>query len=264
MNILIGADPELFVQDKEGDIISGHGLIEGTKEEPFPVKDGAVQVDGMALEFNIDPADSEDAFVHNIQSVLSQMEAMIPEFKLVVKPSHTFTEEYLKSQPKEALELGCEPDFNAWTGKVNPAPNAESNMRTCGGHIHIGWTEGADITSAVHISDCEKLVRALDTALLPAASLFDKDFKRRNLYGAIGSYRPKEYGVEYRVLSNAWLKDEKITRYVYRLVNQVIEKVLNGWAPDDKWLANRFAVLHQPDHEAKRVLRSYGLEVLDV
>ena len=53
MNILIGADPELFVK-KDGVVVSGHDLIQGTKADPFPVQDGAVQVDGMALEFNIE------------------------------------------------------------------------------------------------------------------------------------------------------------------------------------------------------------------
>ena len=62
MDFLFGADPELFVK-RDGEFKSGHGLIEGGKENPYPVERGAVQVDGMALEFNIDPAADEDNFV---------------------------------------------------------------------------------------------------------------------------------------------------------------------------------------------------------
>ena len=55
MNILIGADPELFVM-KNGKFHSADDLIPGSKDEPYPVENGAVKVDGMALEFNIRPA----------------------------------------------------------------------------------------------------------------------------------------------------------------------------------------------------------------
>jgi len=59
MKILVGCDPELFVK-KDGVLVSAHGLVQGSKEHPFRVSKGAVQVDGMALEFNIDPAEDEN------------------------------------------------------------------------------------------------------------------------------------------------------------------------------------------------------------
>ena len=61
MQLLLGADPEAFVVLKDGGIpVSAHGLLPGTKDKPFPVEKGAVQVDGMAAEFNIEPAATED------------------------------------------------------------------------------------------------------------------------------------------------------------------------------------------------------------
>ena len=49
----IGADPEVFVADSlTNTFVSAHDLVPGTKLEPFAVNKGAVQVDGMALEFN--------------------------------------------------------------------------------------------------------------------------------------------------------------------------------------------------------------------
>ena len=54
-NILIGCDPEVFVK-QNGVFRSAHGLIRGDKKNPQKIRSGAVQVDGMALEFNIDPA----------------------------------------------------------------------------------------------------------------------------------------------------------------------------------------------------------------
>ena len=53
--ITVGADPELFVK-KGRSFQSAYGMIPGTKQKPKKVIKGAVQVDGMALEFNIDRA----------------------------------------------------------------------------------------------------------------------------------------------------------------------------------------------------------------
>ncbi len=50
-----GCDPELFVINDEGVFVSAEGLIPGDKQNPYKVPGGAIQVDGMAAEFNIDP-----------------------------------------------------------------------------------------------------------------------------------------------------------------------------------------------------------------
>jgi len=58
----IGADPEVFITNEKGDIISGIGLIGGTKKEPRKVSCGAVQEDNVLGEFNITAASSRSAF----------------------------------------------------------------------------------------------------------------------------------------------------------------------------------------------------------
>ena len=63
--ITIGCDPEFFVKENNK-FVNAHGLIEGTKDFPQLVNKGAVQVDGMALEFNINPAKNSKEFVSNI------------------------------------------------------------------------------------------------------------------------------------------------------------------------------------------------------
>ena len=81
MQFLIGCDPEVFVK-KNGVFQSAFGLIAGDKKNPQKIPRGAVQVDGMALEFNIDPAANEDDFAINVQSVFDQLRAMVPEFEV--------------------------------------------------------------------------------------------------------------------------------------------------------------------------------------
>lgn len=227
MELLIGADPELFVT-KNGEFVSGHGMIKGTKQQPFKVDKGAVQVDGMALEFNIDPAKDEEEFLANLNAVREQMGNMVAGYKLSNSPVAVFSEEVLAMQPPEALELGCEPDYNAYTGEVNPRPDAAVKFRTGAGHIHIGWTNDVDPMHPEHFEACRMLTKELDAILYTQAIQWDGDERRSELYGKPGAFRPKPYGVEYRVLSNAWVGNECVTRYIFQVVHQAFKNLVNG------------------------------------
>ncbi|MNS09586.1 hypothetical protein D3C72_410740 [compost metagenome] len=232
LDILVGADPEVFVR-KAGKkaFQSAHGLIEGDKKNPQKVHLGAVQVDGMALEFNIDPAKNEKEFITNITEVMRIMGEMVPGYEMVAQPVATFTAAHIKKQPKEALELGCEPDFNAWKGgEVNPRPNGDVNFRTGAGHVHIGWTKDVDPNDPGHREACIMATKQLDYYLGLGSLVYDTDTKRRTLYGAAGAFRPKPYGVEYRVLSNAWLQSEELMAWVYRNTVKGINDLFEGKA----------------------------------
>lgn len=233
MNIMVGCDPELFVT-QDGKFRSAWGLIPGTKEKPHRVEGGAVQVDGMALEFNIDPVTTEDDWVKKINSVMGQMRAMVPEYEFAVVPSAKFNGNHFRSQPEEAKELGCTPDFSAYTLKENPKPDNKTTMRTASGHVHIGFCEDADPNSDEHMIRCATLVKQLDCYLGLPSVLFDKDKARRQMYGAAGAFRPKPYGVEYRVLSNAWLLSEARMRFVFNQTVNAVNDLVNGIRPIEK------------------------------
>lgn len=206
-----GCDPELFVVDENGVGVSAAGLIPGTKEEPHKVEGGAVQVDGMAAEFNIDPVESFKDFDKNITIVLEQLTAMLPTgLTLVAKPAIVFPENVFNAAPEIAKELGCSPDFNAWTGEMNPLPQFLDNpyLRTASGHIHIGWTDDVPISDPQHVMNCRDLVKQFDWYLGAWSLKWDADPVRRLLYGRAGACRYKTYGVEYRVLSNFWVTNK--------------------------------------------------------
>ena len=204
-----GADPELFVLDMTTNkYISGHGLIKGDKENPFPVDLGAVQVDGMALEFNIEPATNAREFSRNINIVREQMARMLPNhYALMDVPAIEFQKDSWDSTPDEDKVLGCTPDYNAWKGGVANVieDRGDSRLRTASGHIHIGWGSGYSNTDPAHLELCMEVVRQLDASVGLASLEWDPDTKRREMYGKAGAFRPKPYGVEYRVLSNRWL-----------------------------------------------------------
>lgn len=230
-----GADPELFVKDDKGRHVSAEGLIPGTKDEPYKVDYGAIQVDGMAAEFNIDPATTFTEFNRNIQAVMGQLEAMLPKgYTLDAIPSVVFDEDVFTASPDKAKELGCMPDFNAWTGEMNPPPHDPANpfLRTASGHLHIGWTEGQDITDLQHVMNCRDLVKQFDWYLGGWSVKMDSDPTRRNLYGKAGACRFKDYGVEYRVLSNFWITTRDRRLAVWNRMQMAIGAMSNAFIPD--------------------------------
>ena len=63
IEVTLGADPELFIFNKKTDEpVCPYGMVPGTKEKPEKLgEDGhTIQMDGMALEFNIPPSPDPD------------------------------------------------------------------------------------------------------------------------------------------------------------------------------------------------------------
>ena len=229
MTITIGADPELFLIDVNGKYISSVGRMGGSKEKPFSIGQGcAIQEDNVAVEFNIAPAGSAEAFIASCTYALEFLTKKAADQKLAlsVVASTIFPEDQL--QDKETRAFGCNPDFNAWTGEENESPRADDpNLRSCGGHIHIGF-ENIDKTQVARWCDVKLgLYSVLEDTLEGTA-------RRRELYGRAGAFRPKPYGIEYRVLSPYWLADEKIMRMVYWRARIAAKTAQEGKVLDDK------------------------------
>ena len=134
----IGADPELFLT-QAGSYKSAVGLIGGSKWSPKPIDKlgNAILEDKVAVEFNIEPATSFDAFRASITKVLDHLREKLPGYEFSQESAVSFPKEELNTP--QAQEFGCEPDFDAWRECENQKPQApDPNLRSCGGHIHIG------------------------------------------------------------------------------------------------------------------------------
>lgn len=274
MEIKIGADPEFFLR-RHGELVSAHGMVPGTKEKPYQVDGGAIQVDGMALEFNINPATSAEEFWDNIQTVLGGFREFLPEnegWEFDFSPVAEFGKELIEAQPFEARTLGCQPDYNAYTKMENPKPDVNVPFRTASGHIHIGWTEDEDPLNPEHFEAGCMLTEQFDYTILPIMRFFDLDTKRRELYGAPGAFRPKPYGMEYRVLSNHWLKEERYATLVFDTCKWATDKLLTGesykntWTPASEYLGESSGNLYSAWDAAYRVMenrRLYGTNIYE-
>lgn len=223
-NITIGSDPEVFIE-KDGKVVSAIGMIPGTKEEPHPISNDGhfIQTDNIAFEYNIPPTDNEDDFVKHIFFVKDYLQIIAEEngCTLSTKASELVDPEELKDP--QALVFGCEPDFNPYTRSINERPQAEeSNLRSVGGHIHIGYPEPS-------VEKSELIIKAFDMFVALPAMFRDPDVRRRELYGKAGAFRFKEpWGVEARVLSNFWIHNEVDTRWVYQQTIKAVTAVLDG------------------------------------
>lgn len=228
---MIGADPELFVKNtKSGDYICAYNLLPGTKKEPFKVERGAVQVDGFAFEYNIDPAENAEEFVKNNETVKAQMLEIIhdkldKDHELVAIPFINFKPDIFNKAPKEAKVLGCDPDFDI-SGKVKNVPNIQfSSFRTAAGHLHVSWTENEDIKDPAHFEDCRFVANHFHNNLSALGGMTSEEKTRLVYYGGSGAFRPKSYGVELRSFSNLWTQtkesQERIFNFAMRRMSEI-------------------------------------------
>ncbi len=237
MTMTIGCDPEFFLRErKSGKLISAIPFITGTKDEPLRLPlGGNIQRDNVAMEIATDPADSMENFIGNIRNTLTEAIKTLPsDTEIVAAPSANFDPDQL-THP-EALRFGCDPDYDAWEVKENEKPCAVDNtFRSCGAHIHVG-TDGNDENA--FLLDFEgklQMVKVMDCIHGIISSVLDSNkeaIDRRQLYGKPGAHRPKEYGVEYRVLSNYWLKSPITVMMMYSLTQDALSIVRDGKADE--------------------------------
>lgn len=233
MHFLFGTDPEGFILNrKSGQFVAAAGIIPGTKSLPFRVEKGAVQVDGLAAEFNIDPVDNAADFDNNIQTVINQLVGMIHEvdkdLELVFTPTAHFDTDYFVKLEPETKILGCDPDYGI-TGTVNAVAEdlSETPIRTAAGHVHIGWRDKGPTDDPAHFEDCR----------LVAESFHKKGYQffkpetaaekvRLHYYGHSGAFRPKSYGVELREPSNIWVKASDTRRLMFKTMHDHMQALI--------------------------------------
>jgi len=214
--LTIGADPEFFLETtKKKTVVPSQGRVMGTKSTPFPLGSGfASQRDNVAAEYNIPPAISYTDFVNYIiagkQLLLNSIDYNKRRNLQISKKSSTLmNSKHLDNE--EALNFGCQPDFNAWgvCENVIDRDAVDPRFRCVGGHVHVGYIlKYPDINPL-------SLIRYMDLFLGVPSVLLDEDTERRKLYGKAGAYRPTSYGVEYRTLSNFWIHEPRLIRFVW-------------------------------------------------
>lgn len=219
-NVTLGSDPEVFLYHTDNqEYFSAVGLIKGTKKKPLQMEGLPVgyawQVDNVALEYNIPACKTLNEWLIAHNNGLEYMRSNIPsELEILVRPSARFLSKYLEN--KEARTFGCDPDFNVWTRERNIPPDTNTTLRTCGGHISVGYEDPT-------MENSELIVKTMELFLGLASVVLDGDIERRDMYGKSGAFRFKNFGVEYRVLSNFWLINAEYRAWAFDQTMKAIE-----------------------------------------
>lgn len=202
----IGTDPEIFVTDDKDRLIPAFEFLPNNKNARKTAKYlQNIYKDGFAVEFNVMPNTCQAYMMDSVQdgllAALNNARAYNPKAKLSIQNVFEVPFEELQKAKDEDVEFGCAPSKNAYGLKGNLLSGREVPYRSAGGHIHFGVGKRTE-------EEYIRMVKAMDAILAVCCVSFYANFDnpiRRNFYGLVGEYRTPKHGLEYRVLSNAWL-----------------------------------------------------------
>ena len=221
----IGSDPEIFVEDDKGNVMPAF-LFLGSKQAPTSIPVANYQPkndaywDGFQAEFTTYAthciSQHCDSIRRGLKVVLDNARKQDKKATLSTKTVMNVSQEQLESAKEEHVTFGCMPSFNAYQMKGLAMSGREVPFRPAGGHIHFGCKKH----TPEHFTT---IVKTLDAILgVACVSLFAKydDPRRRQLYGLAGEFRLPPHGMEYRVLSNAWLIHPMLVNLVFDLARK--------------------------------------------
>ena len=99
------------------------------------------------------------------------------------------------------------------------------------GHISIGWD---DFTQEQQVD----MIKAMDATVGLESVLLDFDTERKKLYGKAGCFRFTAFGIEYRSLSNFWIKTDESLKWAWNTTMKAIELVNSGKIEEVKELGS--------------------------
>lgn len=239
--VLVGCDPEFFLKTVKGNHnVGAYDRIGGTKDKPNIVHDMnanhklsrwpgdfAYQEDGAAFEFNV-PASHSWEHAANITRQMLRWSANFllakgykPNFASGVK----FPDTELRN-PKAKI-IGCSADWDAYEERARRPFSVDEfgNWRFAGGHLHLSYDKSK---VPAHI-----MTQFLDVMLGLPSIFVDKQGERRKFYGKAGLYREKSYGIEYRTLSNFWLRDFESNNYFTPVYGAMFDLGITGTTRPD-------------------------------
>lgn len=231
----VGTDPEMFVM-KGKTVIPAFDFL-GEKPKILTQTPKAYW-DGFQAEYNTQPSSCLAWQIDNIRNGMYDLHNQAKKIggKLTIKSVVGVPLSKLAKLPKDKTEFGCTPSLNAY-GEAMPIPDGKDvNFRMAGGHLHLGSTalmrhgkdaanlENTDILITNVIKSLDRTLGVLSVALFYGL----EDKRRRSLYGRAGEYRTPKHGIEYRVLSNAWMVHPVTANLIFELARVIAGTTIEG------------------------------------
>ena len=224
-SISFGCDPELFLE-KDGKIIGSERVLPEAGLTSSNCAKPDIVLDGVQVELNPPP----DACRANLGNYLQNAFIALDRHLKAAGAKATFSgvvqvdRAELDALSEKSRILGCAPSDNLYgTTAININPKT-FNTRSAGGHIHIGLNRVSPWWALKKV-DPRRLVALLDVLVGNTCVLIDRDplaAERRKVYGRAGEYRLPPHGVEYRTLSNFWLRSYQLFSLVTGLTRLAV------------------------------------------
>lgn len=224
--VMLGADPEFFLRGKDGRVIESGKVLpkQGLLQDVGGGSAKGLVLDGVQVELNTSAYHCRERLCAELRSHFANLREYLKQQGQGVTANLQervleLSEEEHKRLSDEAKKLGCKPSFNAYDKKASISVNPETYLkRSASGHIHLGLGRNT-ITGveSVLYQNRERLVPLLDILLGNTCVLIDRDpmnAERRQVYGRAGEYRLPLHGLEYRTLSNFWLRSYPLASFV--------------------------------------------------
>lgn len=224
---MLGADPEFFF-GKNGEVIGAEKVL--PKEG---LGDGLIVIDGVQAEFNPRPSSCRESFASHLRDCFVHLNEQAKEKGVQATFAQTVevTEKEMSTLSKESRRFGCAPSRNAYKDSKNKITIKDASKylyRSAGGHIHLGDDDDRLVRDTLRRH--RDVVRLLDIIVGNTCVLIDRDpgnIERRKVYGKAGEYRTPPHGLEYRTLSNFWLRCYPLMSFVTALARFAVNVALD-------------------------------------
>ena len=235
----MGCDPEFFFS-LNNEILGAEKVIKNN-ELAVDVSSGnnnKITVDGVQGELNPIPSTCRQTLAYNISKCFNSLNDNIKNtnsLHLDFSQTVEVGEKELESLSERCRTLGCAPSQNLYSNENKIKLDASKyRTRSAGGHIHLGsiWNGTSPLSNEVKqtLTKPERIIPMLDIVLGNTCVLLDKsdlNKERRKVYGKAGEFRTPKYGIEYRTLSNFWLKSYQLMSFVMGMARLSVTIVAN-------------------------------------
>jgi len=232
----LGCDPEFFFESN-GEVLESEKVLpkRGLRIDNGDGKEKRVSIDGVQAEINPRPDACRGFLGSHIRECFILLKEKIKKdenLKVSFDSIKKLSKKKLDSLSDSSKRFGCEESKNINSELKNGAviikadPNTYK-VRSAGGHIHLGKTQW----NTKAFDDPKLLVKMLDILLGNTCVLMDRsrgNVERRKHYGGAGEYRTPKHGLEYRTLSNFWLRDYALMSFVTGMARYAVQVILKS------------------------------------
>lgn len=214
-----GTDPEGFFE-KGGQIIGSEKLIPPRGINNYS---GRVVRDGVQFELNPISSPSVSRLGRNISGLFGTLQRKLDQNKgvsICFDGLVEVSEKELNSLSPATRILGCNPSFNAYEDRPITVDPVLYRKRSSGGHIHTGSNDPN------FRKERRQAIYVYDIVVGNACVLLDRDpgaKERRENYGRAGEFRLPDHGLEYRTISNFWLRDYTLMSFAFGMAHIAYE-----------------------------------------